>query len=460
MEDVVRKTQSLCPVCARDVEGAVVVSEGKAYLTRRCPEHGSYRFLLSEHGELYADLDRFFTKLKAFARPDRVTNVWILVTSECQQDCPYCSAEIRRGLYGEMTWPEVLGILDKYGDVKYTISGGEPTLYPHVLDFFREAARRGYTTQLATNGVRLASREFCRELKEAGVREVRISLESVHREEAEALNLGEYFEPKLEAIRNIGEEGMVATLSPTIFKGLNEEQLFHILEYAKDKPYIRELTVAGFAWNGTGVGLPPGMMIAPDEMMDVIHRHYYQGDRKDLFTFQKAMFAILHVRGFRLCLNSQVMIFARDKGGELRPIIDFVNMRRMDKGLGWWSRLGIRNRWLGGALLLPVLAAGLSLRTVPLIPTLLHLLWANLAQLDVHRYPARLVALIVNTNCSTLNADEMVGPQCMNGVAYKIAGQVEDTNASKAFLSKEISNRASGVWEETRSPESRDMMSP
>ena len=458
MDVVVRKTRSLCPECAKEVDGAVVVADGKAWLDRSCTEHGSYRYLLSNHGEEYADLDAFYARLTDLKGGRKITNVWIVTTSKCQQDCPYCNAEVKRNVYQEMQWDEIVGILDKYGRVKYTFSGGEPTLHPNVFEFFQEARRRKLTTQLATNGVLLASREYCKRLHEEGVNEVRLSIESVHRKEADALNLGEFFDAKLQAIENAGEVGMTIALSPTIFKGLNEEQLFHILEYSKDRPHIRELTVAGFAWNGTGAGLPPEMMISPDEMMDVIHRHYCAADRADIFTFQKMLLAVLHILGYRLCLNSQVMIFVRDKRRGLVPILNYLNMRRMKKGLRWWAGLRTKNRWVQGLLLAPVLASGTSLRTLPLLGMILRLLWVNLAQLDVNRYPKRLLPVILNTNCSTLNADELLGPQCMNGVVVKQGGELVHMSASITFLDKEKANRASGDWQHMRSPDSKNMM--
>jgi len=458
MDVVVRKTRSLCPECAKEVDGAVVVSDGKAWLDRTCPDHGSYRFLLSLHGDEYADLDAFYARLSGFKGRRKITNVWIVTTSRCQQDCPYCNADVKRNVYSEMGWEEILGILNQYGNVKYTFSGGEPTLHPNVLDFFQEARRRRLTTQLATNGVLLASKEYCQKLHEAGVNEVRLSIESVHRKEADALNLGEFFEAKLQAIDNAGEAGMTIALSPTIFKGLNEEQLFHILEYAKDRPHIRELTVAGFAWNGAGAGLPPEMMMSPDEMMDVLHRHYGSTPRAEIFTFQKALLAMLHLVGYRLCINSQVIVFVRDKRRGLVPIVEYLSMSRMEKGLRWWARLRSRNRLTLGLLLLPVLASSVSLRTLPLMGRILRMLWANLAQLDVNRYPAQLLPVILNTNCSTLNADELLGPQCMNGVVVKQNGELRHMSASVTFLDKEKGNRDSGDWQHMRSPESKNMM--
>lgn len=451
---VIRKTRSLCPECAAEVDAVVAVSDGKAVLFRECPEHGAYEYVLSEHGAEYADLDRFYIALNGLTPRGRIMNIWILCTMHCQQNCCYCSAEIQHPTLGEMNQKDFADVLDRFGYVKLTLTGGEPTLHPELLDFLHEALRRGVSVQIATNGLKLASKEFCQRLKAAGVREVRLSLESLDPKIVEPLDLAPFVEAKLEAIRNLGELGMTVTLSPTLFKGVNDEQLYHIIEYAKDKPFIRKLAVGGFSWNGNGATLPPEMMFSPDAMMDIVHRHYCSCDRQDVFTFQKLMFAVAHVMDVRLCLNSQLMIFVRDGANELRPILDFMAMRRLSKALDWWIRALPRNRWMRVFLLLPVLASGICLRTVPRLPMFLRFLWGNLRQVDTARYPAELLIAALNTNCATLNADLAVSAQCMSVTVLKRDDALCETNASIGLLEKERENRQSGVWTELRAASS------
>ena len=119
MDVVVRKTRSLCPECAKEVDGAVVVADGKAWLDRSCTEHGSYRYLLSNHGEEYADLDAFYARLTDLKGGRKITNVWIVTTSKCQQDCPYC-ADITLGELGVVRKSFVRTLTQMmHGRVKY-----------------------------------------------------------------------------------------------------------------------------------------------------------------------------------------------------------------------------------------------------------------------------------------------------------------------------------------------------
>ncbi len=448
--EVIRKTKSRCHKCAKEVDGAIVVSEGRAYIHRECPEHGSYQYLLSEHGEDYADLDRFYVEVYETSSLGRKMHTWITATMQCQQKCPYCSIDCANSKediqWEDMSWEDLQEILRTFKGGKLSLSGGEPTLHPNVLDFFREADRRGFSAQLATNGLKLVSREYCQKLKENKVKEVRLSLESVTPDVAAKLGLGMHVKQKLQAIQNLCDVGISVLLSPTIFKGINEEQLYHIIEYAKDKPGIHAVSAEGFSWNGSGVRMPPEMMIAPDEMMDTIHRHYCKCERRDLFALQKLAYALMNVVGFDLCLKSEFMVFLR-RAGELHPLTEFINVRRVGRMLDVWRRIIPRQRWIRGILLLPVLAGGITFSTIPLLPVLLRMVLANFGRLDVHRYPSELVAVALNTNCSTLNADSLVIPHCISGYYYKCGTVIHEEGVAVPLLDKEERNYRSGFWQ-------------
>ncbi len=457
----IRETKAFCPECVKEVDGAVVLEEGKAYLARECSEHGSYRYLLSEHGEDYAGLDQFYMALKGNKPQGRQSLLWLAATVKCQQRCPYCSANVQGNTFDELTWPEILEILDQYPGKKICFSGGEPTLHPHVFDFFREMARRGTPAVLATNGLRLASKEFCQKLKDAGVKEVRVSLESLRKEEVEALGLQDHVEEKLKAIENLGELGIVVNVSPTLFKGLNEEQLYAILEYVKDKPFIREVQATGFAWVGSGVCLPREMMISADEMVDIVYRHYCTCDRKDLFTFAKLVMALTQIIGLRYCLNSQAMIFVRDKRTHrLQPLVEFFHMGRMERLLNWWVRRKPSGR-LGSALLfVPVLAGSLRLRTARVVMPLFRLLLANLIRVDIRRYPSELLVLTFNTNCCTPNAETAVRTQCISSILHKVDGEVRNQCVADLFPEMEQEVQESGQRDKQRAASARGAKQP
>lgn len=443
--EIFRRTTSLCPECAQEVEATLAVDGGRACLIRECPEHGSYTFIQSENGDDYADLDRFYISLNGLTPQGNAPNVWFLITHKCQQNCCYCSADVAcEPSFEEMSWDDLMGLLDKYGHERLSLAGGEPTLHPRLFEFLQEAQRRGISITVATNALALASPDFCRRLKEVGVKEVRVSIESLNLEQADALKLGSFLQAKLKAIDNLGALGITVTLSPTLFKGLSEDQVFHMLEYAKMKPFIREVTIEGFSWNGGGMkSLPKEMMLTPDAMMDEVHRYYCKCSRHDVFTFQKLLHALMYVLGIRYCLNSQAMIFLNRREKGLDPLLHYFNLRRLERWLRWWIRVKPGGRLAGGLFMLPVLASAVRLKTLPLVPAMLRLLFANLAKVKVDKYPSEFLILVLNTNCSTLNADPAVSAQCISRTIMKQGDVMRDGTAANELLGLEKTIRKS-----------------
>jgi len=420
---------------------------GKVYLCRTCPHHGHSQFLVSANAQLYRDLDRFyFDVLKTNGQPEgRITNYWVLSTNRCQLNCTFCQAEVEAPVFDDMSLDDFRTLFATHGTTKLTLSGGEPTLHPQATDFFAEAHARGLSTQLATNGALLARRDYCQTLVDSKVSEVRISIESLDGQGVLGLYDDKFHPLKLEALRNLEDLKITTILSPTIFKGVNERLLIDALEFAKDRSFVKEISVNGFSWVGEGRGMDPGLMIMPDEMMDILHRRYFTSGRAEIFALQKLLLAALQLMRVRLCLYTQIMIFVRERHG-LVPITEYLNMKRLAAGIRAWERCARLPYALQLIAFLGVCLSSLRGRSLKLAGPLARLFLATLFDIKIHRYPSGLLPVVLNTNCSTLTADEMVGTQCMSGVLYKRNGAMREAVSSELLLRKEeeCSTRASG----------------
>jgi hypothetical protein len=81
--------------------------------------------------------------------------------------------------------------------------------------------------------------------------------------------------------------------------------------------------------------------------------------------------------------------------------------------------------------LLVVVAFALRPRSIRLAFPLLRLALATAFSVKIHKYPASLMPVVLNTNCSTLSADETVSLQCMSGVLYKRQGEIREGISSE-----------------------------
>jgi len=424
---VLRKCLTVCPECLQKMEGFLMLEKDGIYLRRNCERHGITEISLSSNPAGYAELDRFyFRTLKKGETSGRITNYWILSTSRCQMMCDYCQVNVREPAFEEMDGTDLNRVITENPEIKLTMSGGEPTLHPDMLRFFRDGALSGGCTQLATNGLALADHAFCSRLKAAGAKEVRLSVESFSPvpESSTLASFNKYIPQKMLALKNLEETGFSVSLSPTIFKGVNEAALTDALRYAADRPFIKEISVNGFSWTGAGVSRSREEMMPPDYMMDVICAGAGISDRESVFTLQKALFAALHLMGIRLCMYTQIMIFVR-KAGRLEPILDYFDMKRMKAALNSWERLRNAVYPVRFAAFILAMLYSMKPRTLLLAGDISKIVLANYFRMDFSKYPGSLLPVVLNTNCSPLTADEEVSRQCMSAIIYKKGGELK-----------------------------------
>lgn len=94
---------------------------------------------------------------------------WVEVTDRCNLNCPGC---YRHTLEGDRSLDEikneVLELKRRLNCDRIGIAGGEPLLYPHLLEVVKFISENGMKPFLLTNGENLTI-DFIRELKKAGL---------------------------------------------------------------------------------------------------------------------------------------------------------------------------------------------------------------------------------------------------------------------------------------------------
>jgi radical SAM protein with 4Fe4S-binding SPASM domain len=95
------------------------------------------------------------------------------------------------------------------------LSGGEPLFREDILELAGHARSRGLRVALATNGT-LVTREKARQIKEAGIARVSISLDGAHPESHDRLRGEGNFARALAGFRNLREEGVSLQVNMTV----------------------------------------------------------------------------------------------------------------------------------------------------------------------------------------------------------------------------------------------------
>lgn len=132
------------------------------------------------------------------------------LTHRCPLHCPYCSNPLELAARAEEMpiedWERVLAEAAALGVMQVGFSGGEPLLYPDLVRLVRAARKEGLYSNLITSGIGLTA-ERARELREAGLDAVQISIQADEAEPANHIAGATTHERKLTAARVAVEAG-------------------------------------------------------------------------------------------------------------------------------------------------------------------------------------------------------------------------------------------------------------
>ena len=251
------KTSSVCPACfqqgkIRKIDAKIVEENGKVYITKECPEHGSFKDIYFTDAALYKKWMKYDVvgdpspdvKVKVFDEPalydehksqSVLTN--LLITNRCDLRCSYCFMNAgASGRVYEPTLEQIEELLIQareerpMGSKAIQITGGEPTIRDDLIDIVIMAKELGFThVQVNTNGIKLAdSLEYCRELKEAQVNTIYMSFDGVSKE------TNPWFEKNKKAIENLRKVNLKVVLVPVLIGGKNLHEAGKIVQFALD----------------------------------------------------------------------------------------------------------------------------------------------------------------------------------------------------------------------------------
>src|SRR5436309_1332785 len=262
-------TNSLCASCLRKVEAKVVFQDGCVFLHKWCPEHRFQKVLISTDVEYYK-LSR--QTLKAGQMPEKFNTpikygcpydcglcpdheqhsclTLVEVTDQCNLTCPICYSESSPKRLTHRSLEQIEFMLDcivrneAEPDV-VQISGGEPTIHPDFFAILDAAKRRPIRHLMVnTNGVRIArDAEFARRL--AGYKplfEIYLQFDSLRPKPLEILRGADLREIRMKAIERLNELDVSTTLVVTLQRGVNDDEIGEILDFALKQPCVRGVT--------------------------------------------------------------------------------------------------------------------------------------------------------------------------------------------------------------------------
>lgn len=171
----------------------------------------------------------------------KINYLRISVTQRCNFRCLYCMPKIpfnhqpkENLLSFEELFLFVKVAIDE-GIEKIRITGGEPLLRKDLSVFIKmiNDYKKDLDLAITTNGFLL--KDFAKDLKDAGLKRLNISLDTLESKKAKILAQKDVLDSVLAGIDEALSVGLKVKLNTVVLKGLNDDELIPLLEFAKSK---------------------------------------------------------------------------------------------------------------------------------------------------------------------------------------------------------------------------------
>ncbi len=170
-----------------------------------------------------------------------VRDLRIAVTDRCNFRCTYCMPE--EGLDwlprdDVLSFEEIERIarilVDRYGINGIRLTGGEPTVRAHVTTLVAKLAALGVDLAMTTNGTTL--RMLAQPLRDAGLRRVNVSLDTLHTERFSEMTRRDELTKVLDGIDAAIDAGFdPVKINAVIERGVNDGELLDLAVFGRQR---------------------------------------------------------------------------------------------------------------------------------------------------------------------------------------------------------------------------------
>lgn len=296
-----KQIKSLCPDCGKTLIAEVYEKDGKVMMDKECPDCGKFSDVYWSDAKKYLEVEEYAkdgTGLINTLKDDEQVNVVINgekldllsptalanidLTNRCNMNCAICFASANQsGYVYEPDFDTVCKMLDTLRAEKpipctaVQFSGGEPTVYPRLVDVIRAAKERKFAqVQVATNGIEFAKHyDKLKECAEAGMNTIYLQFDGLNDEIMMRSRCRPMVKVKEDVIKNCirlkeetGHSPSIVLVVTTV-AGMNDDAIGEILRYAvKYRKVVRGVNFQPVAFTGrvTREEVSQGRITLPD----------------------------------------------------------------------------------------------------------------------------------------------------------------------------------------------------
>ena len=173
-----------------------------------------------------------------------VLNLRISVTQKCDKHCPYCHREGEQNPSTLMTVDEILHIVRiaiSLGISRVKLTGGEPLLRKEIVEIIKDISDLKGLTDLSitTNGTHLKG--LAKDLKDAGLERVNISLPTLDPKVYSEV-MGGDLQDAIDGIKAAVDAGLQPVkLNMLLLKGINDQEVEKMIRFAAQTGTILQM---------------------------------------------------------------------------------------------------------------------------------------------------------------------------------------------------------------------------
>lgn len=172
---------------------------------------------------------------KQLLKEPQIGNFQIEITSKCNERCIHCYIphELKTSIMDPKLYYKVLDELSEMNVISVTLSGGEPMLHPHFIEFLKAAKEKDFNVGVLSN-LTLLTDEIVEVLKEGNPSYVQVSLYSMIPEHHDAITtIKGSFEKTKNAILKLVENDIPVQISCPVMK-VNKDDYVDVAKWAAE----------------------------------------------------------------------------------------------------------------------------------------------------------------------------------------------------------------------------------
>ena len=170
-----------------------------------------------------------------FKDKPHLTSFQIELTSKCNERCIHCYIPHEFKLYNitDELYYDTLRQLSEMNVLGLTLSGGEPMMHPHFIEYLRAAKEYDFSVNILSN-LTLLNDEIIKEMKETRLSSVQVSLYSMNRETHDFITqLPGSFEKTTKSILKLIENDIPLQISCPTMKA-NKNDFGEVMKWAHE----------------------------------------------------------------------------------------------------------------------------------------------------------------------------------------------------------------------------------